>query len=142
MRNATAPRPIRATSAPNPGVVVGGTVVGTVVGGVVGGAVVGGAVVGTVVGTYSTTLKSVVAVMSCAVSSPIAEAVTMYSSGLKVVVSTGKDHVLKPWVPWTTFTVPEDPLNSPLVSLGVGPKEEEIRPVSRTPAARHDGRSL
>ena len=51
MRNATAPRPIRATSAPKPGVVVCGTVVGgTVVGGtVVGGAVVGGTVTGAAV---------------------------------------------------------------------------------------------
>ena len=72
MRNATAPSPISATSAPNPGVVVG-VAVGTVVGTVVLTTVVGGTVVGTVVGTNSTTVNSVVPVTSLAVSRPIAE---------------------------------------------------------------------
>jgi len=92
MRNATAPRPTRATRAPNPGDVglgAGVGVVGTAVTMVVGWAV-GDTVVGVGVGTFSTTLKSAVLVTSTVTP----DACTMYSSGLKVVVSTGKDHVL------------------------------------------------
>ena len=116
-----------AISAPNPGWVVG-LAVGTVVGGAVGGAVVtdgtavGGTVVGTVVGVNSTTLNNVDA---CAPFTVMPCAWQMYSSGLKDDASTGKDHVLKPWVPATTLTVPVEPLNSPLWVLSVGWNEEE-----------------
>ena len=108
-------------------------VVGTVVGGAVGGAVpaavvtgvtaVGGTVVGTVVGVNSTTLNNVDA---CAPVTVMPWTWHMYSSGLKDDASTGKDHVLKPCSPATTFTVPVDPLNSPLWVLSVGWNDEDV----------------
>ena len=120
MRKATTPRPIRAARIPNPGAVGVVVIIGTVLGGTGVATVIGGDDVGVVVPLYSTTLKSWLAVTSCWLWSPIAETVTMYSSGVNVMVSTGKDQVLMPPVPSTTFTVPAAPENSPETSFGVG----------------------
>ena len=132
MMNATAPRPITATSAPNPGdlvaVVVGTAVVGTGVATVVGAAVVTATVVGaTVTGAASRTLNSAVPVAWVLPGRPTEVAVTRYSSGLNVDASTSNDHVFRPLVPvpaWTC-TVPVAPLNAPLSVFWVGVNDDE-----------------
>ena len=53
------------------------------------------------------------------------ETFTIYSSGLNVEVSTKKDHVLYPFVPGMTVTVPLDPENPLPCTFCVGPKEDE-----------------
>ena len=88
------PRPVRAATIPNPGEVGVVVRIGTVLGGTGVAMVVGSDDVGVVVRLYSTTLKSWLAATSWWLWSPIAETVTMYSSGSNVVVSTGKDQVL------------------------------------------------
>jgi hypothetical protein len=113
--NATAPRPIRATSAPKPGCVGVLAGVAVVVGGTVVTVVIGAAVVTTVVVTAvgagpSRTLNSAVPVASWRT----AVAVTMYSSGLNVDASTSNEILFRPPSPFVTLTVPVAPLNSPL----------------------------
>ena len=127
--NATAPRPITATSAPNPGVLVGvgvGTTVGGWVATVVGtGVAIVATVVGaTVVGATDRTLNSAVPVAP-GPGRPTDCAVTRYSSGLNVDASTSNETAFSPLVPWVTCTVPDAPLNSPLADLSVGWNDDE-----------------
>ena len=129
--NATAPRPITATSAPNPGdaVLVG---VGACVGGwvaiVVGTVVMTGCVAtvvtGAVVGTAVRTLNRAVPVAP-GPGRPTDDAVTSYSSGLNVDASTSNETAFRPLVPCVTCTVPDAPLNSPLADLSVGWNDDE-----------------
>src|SRR5208337_2186066 len=126
-RSATAPRPIRATSAPNPGcvgVLVGATVVATVVG-VMDGTVVTplATAVGVAVGADAwRTLNSAVP-DACGWRTSVA--FTRYSSGLNVDASTSNESMLRPLVPCVTATVPDAPLNSPLWVLSVGWNDDE-----------------
>ena len=65
------------------------------------------------------------------------DTLTIYSSGLKDVASTGNDHVFNALLPGTIVTVPEAAENSPLWDLTVGVKEEDvISIISLSPAAR------
>ena len=85
--------------------------------------VVAGTVVGTVVGVNAMMLNKEDAWAPVTVTPCTRQ---MYSSGLKDEASTGNDHVLKPWFPATTLTVPDAPLNSPLWVLDVGWNDDEV----------------
>ena len=54
------------------------------------------------------------------------DTLTIYSSGLKDVASTGNDHVFNALLPGTIVTVPEAAENSPLWDLTVGVKEDYV----------------
>lgn len=133
IRAATAPRPMSATSAPNPGEAVAagvGAVVGALVGAVVGAEV--GALVGATVADPVRMLNVVVVVQSASMASTF----TMYSSALKVDASTSSAHSLYE-EPSVTFTVEETPENSPLCVFWVGWKDDDVTSTMRSsPIAR------
>lgn len=102
-----------------------------VTGGRVGGIVVcvafGGVVAGVEIGDVTVTAgRSVTENVAEAITSRVTpETLTMYSSALKVDVSTSKDHMLYPPVPGITFTVPLDPENPLPCTFCVGLNEDE-----------------